>query len=280
MMNFSPNPTLPITCTITRYDTHLHVIMNSPIPASPQSQGAGTQAAVPVTTLVTEEQLVAVLPPHLKRSVNPALMTEIASVLNDPDMYETYRDNLLGYTSVLKEGKYRMSQYVSAVKYVSHRLMGSTCIDAYIKTFPDRYQDFLMRGVTNKDISSYVTAYNKGQLVNKIYAQTMVAPHILNQDMFQEALNTQYKLMTTAASEKVRTDAAHSLLTHLKPPEVAKLELDLTVKEDSAIAALREASYKLAQAQGDAVRGGASTARELAEAKLVVDVEAKEVQTP
>ena len=242
---------------------------------SPGNQGNGTLTAAPVTSFVTEEQLVAVLPAHLKRSVNPALMAEIATVLNEPDMYEEYRDNLLGYTNVLKEGKYRISQYVSAVKYVSHRLRGCTCIDAFIKTFPDRYQDYLARGVSNKDISSYVTAYNKGQLVNKIYAQTMVAPHILNQDMFQAALNEQYKLMTTAASEKVRTDAAHSLLTHLKPPEAAKLELDLTVKEDSAIAALREASYKLAQAQRDAVQAGSQSARQLAEQKLVVDVEAK-----
>jgi hypothetical protein len=88
--------------------------------------------------------------------------------------------------------------------------------------------------------------------------------------------------MVTAKSEKVRTDAANTLLTHLKMPEKTKVELDVNVKEDSSIAALRLATMELAKMQRLAVASGSVTAQEVAHSKVVradvVDVESREVK--
>jgi hypothetical protein len=104
---------------------------------------------------------------------------------------------------------------------------------------------------------------------------------VLNQDLYQKALNVQAELMVTAKSEKVRSDAANSLLTHLKMPETQKVELDVKVREDGSISQLRQATLELARAQRLAMEAGQATAEEIAHSRVipaeVVDVEAKEV---
>lgn len=222
---------------------------------------------------LTIDQFKQVLPDKVKKSINQELIDQINGTLSDPEMYESYRDNLLSYTRVMADGRFKISEYVNAVKYVSHKLMGATNIDAYIKTFPDKYQRFLASGVLAKDIASYVTAYNKSKLVNLIFEQTLIPSYVLNQDLYQKALNVQAELMVSANSEKVRCDAANSLLTHLKMPETQKVELEIGIKEDSSIAALRATTLALAAQQRLMVESGAMNAQQVAHGKLIIEGE-------
>lgn len=218
------------------------------------------------------------LPDKVKKSVSQELIDQVNLTLTEPEMFEAYRDNLLSYTRVMSDGRFKVEQYVSAVRYVSHKLMGSSNIDAYTKTFPDKYTRFVAQGVQAKDIASYVTAYNKSKLVNLIFEQTLIPSYVLNQDLYQKALNVQAELMMNANSEKVKTDAANSLLTHLKMPEIHKVELDIGIKEDSSIAALRQATLELARQQRLSIGGGQMSAQDVAHSKItVLDIEAKEV---
>jgi hypothetical protein len=218
--------------------------------------------------MLTIEQFKVALPDKVKKSVNQELIDSINNTLADPEMFEAYRDNLLSYTKVMADGRFKIQNYVDAVRYVSFKLMGCTNIDAYVKTFPDKYARFVAQGVEPKDIASYVTAYNKSKLVNLIYEQTLIPSYILNQDLYQKALNVQADLMINAKSEKVRTDAANSLLTQLKMPETTKVELEIGVKEDSSIAALRAATYELARFQRESVQLGQMSAQQIAHSKI------------
>ena len=229
-------------------------------------------------TPLTAEQFKQVLPDKVKKSVSQELIDQINSTLSDPEMYEAYRGNLLSYTRVMADGRFKVDSYISAVKYVSHKLMGATNIEAYSKTFPDKMQRFAAQGVSAKDIASYVTAYNKSKLVNLIFEQSLIPSYVLNQDLYQKALNVQAELMMSANSEKVRCDAANSLLTHLKMPETQKVELEIGVKEDSAIAALRATTMELARQQRLMLEAGAMNAQEVAHSKLVIEGEAREVK--
>ena len=233
-------------------------------------------------TALTVDQFKMALPDKVKKSINQELVDQINQTLSDPEMYEAYRDNLLSYTKVMADGRFKVQEYVNAVKYVSHKLMGATNIEAYSKTFPDKITRFAAQGVTAKDIASYVTAYNKSKLVNLIFEQTLIPSYVLNQDLYQKALNVQAELMVTARSEKVRSDAANSLLSHLKMPETQKVELDVKVKEDGSIGALRQATLELARAQRLAMEAGQVTAQDVAHSRVipaeVVDVEAKELE--
>jgi hypothetical protein len=228
-------------------------------------------------TALTVDEFKMALPDKVKKSINQELIDQINQTLSEPEMYEAYRDNLLSYTKVMADGRFKVNEYVNAVKYVSHKLMGATNIEAYSKTFPDKITRFAAQGVSSKDIASYVTAYNKSKLVNLIFEQTLIPSYVLNQDLYQRALNVQADLMVNAKSEKVRSDAANSLLTQLKMPETQKVELDVKVKEDGSISQLRQATMELARAQRLAMEAGAMNAQQVAHSKVVVDVDAVEV---
>jgi hypothetical protein len=215
------------------------------------------------------EQFKDALPPSLKKSVNQELIDKINTTLSEPDMYETYRENMLSYTRVMQEGKFKVSNYIDAVKYVSHKLLGKTNIDAFTTTFPEKIADWDSRGVASKDIASYVSAYNKSKLVNLIYAQTMIPIYVLNQDKVQMALNVQADLAMNARSEKVRSDAANSILTHLKQPETQKVELDIKTSEDSSIKSLRESTMELVAQQRKMIQAGLMDAQEVAHTKVI-----------
>lgn len=225
-------------------------------------------------TALTIEQFKQALPDKVKKSVSQELIDKVNQTLADPELYEAYRENLLSYTKVMADGRFKVDGYISAVKYVSHKLMGCSNIDAYTKTFPEKIVRFASQSVSSKDIASYVTAYNGSKLVNAIFAQTIIPSYVLNQDLYQKALNVQADLMVSAHSEKVRSDAANSLLTHLKMPDVQKVELEIAVKEDSSIGMLRAATLALARQQQLAMEAGQMSAQEVAHSKVVIDVEA------
>ncbi len=184
---------------------------------------------------LTIEQFKDALPIQIRKNVTQELVDNINAKVANTEALETFKENLIGYTSVLSSGKYKISSYINAVKYVSFKLLGDPNVKAYAKTFPEKIARFKKEQVSPKDIASYAAAYNKTKLVNLIYEQTLIPSHVLNAPLFQQALNVQAELMMSAKSEKVRSDAANSLLVHLKRPETQKIELDIGIDQGSII---------------------------------------------
>lgn len=223
-----------------------------------------------MSNALTIEQFQRALPKQIKMAVTQDIVDSINLTLTDPQLSQNYRENLLSYTSVMRDGKFKIQSYLDAVRYVSFKLLGDSNVLAFAKALPDRYQNFLNTNVSEKDISSYVAAYNKNKLVNLIFEQTLVPSHVLNADLYQKALNIQAQLMVNAVSEKVRTDAANSLLTHLRPPEIKKFELDIGIKQDSSIDELRATTLELVAQQRAMIIGNTMTAQQIAHSKLVI----------
>ena len=76
--------------------------------------------------------------------------------------------------------------------------------------------------------------------------------------------------MFHAKSEMVRMNAATSVMTTLKPPEDNKIEIDINVKEDSAIASLQATVALLTAQQKDNITAGLFTAESVAHSRLTV----------
>ena len=224
---------------------------------------------------ISIQQFKMLVPTGMKRNVTPEFIDKLNAIAEDPSTIETFKENVLSYAGVMQDGRFKLSQYINAVKYVSYKLLGSTNIAAYIKTFPETYQRLVDRGVCDKDISSYVSGYNKTKLVNLIYEQSFIPTYVLNAHLFQDALNVQADLMLNARSEKVRSDAANSLLTHLKRSEVQKIELDIGVKEDKSIQDLRATTLELVKQQRAMIESGKVSALAIAESNIIT-VEAED----
>lgn len=230
-----------------------------------------------MNTPITKELVARALPGNLKSAATDQLADMINQISADPLIAEQIRENFLSYASVLKEGKFKVEDYLNAVAYCSYKLMGDSNQDAYFKTFPQRYANLVAAGRTPKEISAYVSAYAKGQLVNKIMEQSLVPSWVLNQHMYQAALNTQFKLMTNEdVSPKVRSDAADSLLTHLAKPKEAGPLINIDMGETSGMNELKDALARMAQQQQTLINAGVST-KEIA-AQDIVDVTPKENQ--
>jgi hypothetical protein len=213
------------------------------------------------------------LPPNLKGAATQSFVDQINNIVSDPVVADQVRNNFISYTKVLQDGKFKTEDYLHAVTYVSFKLMGMSNQDAYFRTFPQRHAALVAKGTTAKDIAAYVSAFNRGKLVNMILEQTLVPSWVLNQDLYQQALNTQAQLMMNSPSDMVRTNAANSLLTHLSKPKEAGPLVSIDMRENSGMNELRETLTKLATQQQDLIRAGVSP-KAIAE-QTIIDAEVK-----
>lgn len=228
---------------------------------------------------LTNQQFKEALPAQMRSTINQDIIDKINDTLSNPDTYEMFRENIVGYTSVMKQGKFRVSNYIDAVKYVSYKTMGDTNLSAYIKTFPDKHASFIKRGISSKDISSYVSAYNKNKLVSLIYEQSLIPTYILNADKIQAAINNLAVIMAdTDVCSRDRVAASIGLLNNIKAPETKKIELDVTHKEDSTISILREQTAKLVAQQKLSIESGEVSAAHVVNVPLIIEGEITDVE--
>lgn len=243
------------------------------MPASvpkPAAEESAAKAPVLQEELVTLEDVKRALPQHLRASATQAMADTLNGISSDPLVAENIRSNFVSYSSVLKEGKFKTEDYISAVAYVSFKLMGYNNEDSYARAFPQRYAALLAKNTSKKDISAYVSAYHRGKLVNLIMEQSLVPTWVMNQDLFQRALNVQADLMLNATSEKVRAEAANSLLTHLKKPEAkGDFQINLNTSESSGMAEMRDMLGQLAAQQREMIERGEMKTIDVAASRLI-----------
>lgn len=228
--------------------------------------------------LITLEEVRASVPTKLQSVVSQSLVDKLNYLNSEvPEAAENIRDNFITYVDVLQEGKYKLTDYLNAIKYISFQLMGKSNRESFRLTFPDRFKRMQESGKPMKDIDSQVSSYNRNILVNKIREKTIIPSWILNQDAYQEAINTQVRLMRTASSERVQAMAADSILNHLKRPEnIQQAQLNINVNTGNILDELQKNMLKLAESQQGMIKLGVST-KDIAEQRIVVDVEPEEV---
>lgn len=219
--------------------------------------------------MLTVVQIREALPAHLKNAASQSLTDMVNTMATDIDCAEAIRETFIGNTNVLKEGRFKIEDYVNACAYVSYRLMGYNNRESYMRAFPVRYQGMVARGLTDKDISANVAMYNQNKLVSLMMEQALIPVWVMNRDAFQQAVLTQVSLMSDLkVSPMVRMQAANSILMHVKPPEKKQIELNINTSETSGMDELRNTLQALAEKQIELISGGVST-REIAHQKLL-----------
>jgi len=219
---------------------------------------------------VTIDSLKAVIPKSLRSNVDQRMVDFVNGVSKDAQLAESYRNNVLTYISVIKDGRFKLQDYLKAIEYVTYKLMGDTNKEAYIKTFPDRYQRMIDGKYEEKKIHGRISAYNSGYLVSKILERTIIPPSVSYRDAFHQAMMKEIDLMHNARSETVQEKAARTILEMTKPSEEANVTIDMNIKESEDIVeqynkALDLASMKML----DMIQKGANV-KDVANIKLSV----------
>lgn len=229
--------------------------------------------AEPKIDLVTVEQLKKIYP--IKASTK--YLEEAVKIINDSIegmdsvFAEHYRDNVIGLIDVLRgQKRVNFEQYAKAVKFCTYKLAGNTDVRAYSLTFPERISRLQAERVPMSYLYSYATAYAQNKTVSEVMAKALIPSHIMYHDYFHMAIKTQVEIMSdTSVSPKVRSDAANSLITHLKREETKKAELSIDVKDSGAISDLREVLSGLANKQRTLVEEGIYTVTDVSKTKLL-----------
>jgi hypothetical protein len=199
------------------------------------------------------------VPANLKSAVTQQFVDTVNSVVADPEMAEQVRNNFISFASVLRDGKYKMQDYLNAVTYTSYKMMDMNNHDAWCSTFPQRHAALVAAGKSKKDISSHVSMYAKGKLVAAVAEASFIPTWILNRDIQQKAINRLADLMMNAASEKVQADAASSLLTHLAKPKESGPLVNINMAESSGMNEMKDMLESLARQQQELIQNGATT---------------------
>ena len=208
------------------------------------------------------------LPKSHRTMLTQDFLDRVEASVSDSKIADTFKDNFITYLSVLKTGKYSMEQYISAVKYISFKLLGYTNIDAYAATFPDRYQRLIDEG--QQQIDAYVAMYNSNKLVVQIYEQTMVPTYVLNAPLHQEALSKLAEMIRDPCIKGMtKVKACETILQYTKAPEVVKGELTIGIEQQDTIEELREATEALANTFKATLERNVKSLKEVAEAQII-----------
>lgn len=217
------------------------------------------------------------VPKSYRSMITQEFIDKIEKSVGDSIIADQIKENFITYINVLNSGKYKMDDYIAAVKYVSYKLLGYSNVDAYAATFPDRYQRLKESG---QQIDAFVSMYNKGKLVMQIFEQTMVPTYVLNAPLHQEALNELAKMIKDPSVKGMaKVKACEAVLQYTKQPEVIKGELTIGIEQQDTIAELREVVEQLAEANRMSLERSTKSLKDIAEANIIdVSVVNKELE--
>lgn len=208
------------------------------------------------------------VPKQHRSKITQEFVDDVNQMIADPQMAEVYTENILTYSKVLQEGRFKLTDYFNAVMFVSYKAMGMSNMAAYQKVFPDKCRDMAARNISTKDMAAYAATYNKTKLVTLIYEQTLIPDHIMYASVRHKAIAAQAALLDSQ-NEHIVQKAADSLMNHLKAPESAKLNLDVATTDGGVIADLAQALSNLSNRTRDAISEGTMTTKEAAIAPII-----------
>lgn len=214
--------------------------------------------------------------PDKKNTINDKTVELIKECVDNPE-FDGYKllDTMTNYQNVMVKNSASMSQYLDAVRYSAYLESNDSAVDAYVKTFGNRKfvqdrRDQDTDSVGYRELTSAASRFRKSPMVVDILTQADVPLYLMLQGArIQMAMVLSNEAMTAAYS-KDRIAAADKFLTHVKPPEGMKIELDVGVSGNTvnALDELRKATEKLAIAQSDSIKAGVAV-KYIAESSIV-----------
>ena len=204
--------------------------------------------------------------PAKKNTINEETVKLINDAMNDPQFSgEEFINTMMDYQNVLATSSASFKEYVNAIKFCAY--LESTefhITEAYkLARANDEFVRERMFAPTDsneyKELTSTASRYHKTPLVRNILTQSDMPLHLMFQGARYRAVAVLAREMTDAEYSKDRIAAADKLLTHVKPPENQKIELDIgmTSEAKSVTASLMDQLAVMAVQQRKLLEAGA-----------------------
>lgn len=230
-----------------------------------------------MTQLITLETLKEALP-NRKNNITQEAVDIINDSINEPEFQgEELLKTAITYESVLKRNKASIQEYLNAIRFCAYlSTENSTFIEAYAKVFYNR--DFVKERVGQPtksskyiELSSAASRYRKSKLVVDILTVSQVPLDLLFSGYRYKAIGVLADVMENGKFDRDRVAAAKELLAATKGPENVKIELDVGMKESSAVQQMNDQLAQMAARQTEMLKSGASTLNEFGSMRVKDD---------
>jgi hypothetical protein len=180
--------------------------------------------------------------------------------------------------------KASIREYIDAIRFCAYLVtLDDNLTEAYKKTF--YYRDFVKermnvdtKSVKYAELTSAASRYKRNsKLVADLLTYSQAPMEIMFLGLRYKAVGVLADVMMNARQDRDKINAAKELLAATKGPETQKIELDIGVKENSAIANLNEQLSVLAGRQKMLLEAGARDLADFGSMKVkqeeIVDAE-------
>ena len=214
--------------------------------------------------------------PNRKAVITQEAVDIINDSVNEPEFQgEALLKTAITYESVLKRNKASIPEYLSAIRFCAYiSTENSTFIEAYSKVFHDR--EFVKERVGQPtkstkyiELSSAASRYRKSKLVVDILTVSQVPLDLMFSGYRYKAIGVLADVMENGRYDRDRVSAAKELLAATKGPENIKIELDVGVKESSAVQQMNDQLAQMAARQTAMLESGASSLKDFGSMKVV-----------
>ena len=229
--------------------------------------------------LVTKEDLQKHFPSR-KNAITEEAVDIINKSRTEPEFQgESLLQTAVTYEKVLQQNKAGIKQYLNAIRFCSYLVsLDDNFTEAYKKTFYDT--DFVKdrlelstSDVKYKELTSAASRYRRSKLVVDILTMSQVPLHLMFTGMQYKALGVLNEVMMTARLDRDKINAAKEILAATKGPENVKVDLDIGVKENSAVQQLNDQLAQLAGSQKIHLEAGNASLKEFGAMKVKKEVD-------
>lgn len=212
---------------------------------------------------VTVEDLKKALPSR-KSTITDEVVDMINASQTEAEFQgETLLESMITYEKVMNTNKAGIREYMYAIKFCAYLMsMEDNLTEAYKKTFSDR--DFVrdrMDVAPGTDdynaLTSAASRYRKSKLVVDLLTISQVPIGIMFGAARYKAVMTLADIMVNSRYDRDRINAADKLLMHTESKDI-KIDLEIGVREDSAVTNLTNQLSELAARQKLMLEAGAT----------------------
>jgi hypothetical protein len=225
-----------------------------------------------LTTLEDMKNLI----PSKKGIMTQEAVDIINSSVNEPEFQgESLLQTASIYESVLKGSRASVSEYLNAIRFCAYiSTNDSNYTEAYKKVFNDREFVKLRINVPTDDpkyaeLTSAASRYRRSKLVVDILTVTQVPLDMIFSGHRYKAIGVLAEVMEFGRYDRDRINAAKELLAATKGAENVKIELEIGIKEDSAVKQLNDQLTEIAIRQKQYLESGTSELKEFGSMNVI-----------
>ena len=221
--------------------------------------------------------------PKKKESITEELVTIINDANNNPFFSgDEFMNIIITYKDVMEKQKASLKDYLAAIRFCAYlESEDYNLTEAYKKShchteFVRERLDSPTNSAEYKQLTNAASRYRKRPLIVQILTQSQLGLHLMFQGEQYRAINVLSDIMVNGRSEMARVAAAKELLANTKAPETHKIELDIGIRNESAMESLNAQLAQFAMQSMEQLRSGQVDLKTLGSMKVeeeIIDAE-------